>query len=106
MDDDRDVGERPTAADDEELPKLAARSALTALTSEAATELGEPDAARDDSAAATGASPVQASNGSTARTASDLIQPPKSSSMMCSRSTPRSWSILMTAVFIMGGPHR
>jgi len=33
-------------------------------------------------------------------------QPPKSSSMMFSRSTPMSSSILMTAVFIMGGPQR
>jgi hypothetical protein len=33
-------------------------------------------------------------------------QPPKSSSMMFSLSTPMSSSILMTAEFIMGGPHR
>lgn len=32
-------------------------------------------------------------------------QPPKSSSMMFSSSTPRSLSILITAAFITGGPH-
>ena len=32
-------------------------------------------------------------------------QPPKSSSMMFSSSTPRSFSILMTEAFMMGGPH-
>ncbi len=32
-------------------------------------------------------------------------QPPKSSSMMFSGSTPRSTSILITEAFIIGGPH-
>ena len=32
-------------------------------------------------------------------------QPPKSSSMMSSRSTPSSRSILITEEFMMGGPH-
>ena len=34
-----------------------------------------------------------------------LLYPPKSSSIMSSGSTPRSISIFITEVFIIGGPH-
>lgn len=36
---------------------------------------------------------------------SDENQPPKSSNRMFSSSTPRSFNILITDAFIIGGPH-